>query len=606
MIVPNATGTEISQSHRSLAPAPGVTPPPKDGSSYRFLSDVIIARELVEPAAMKAALQASLAGRCLTEILVDNGELGEDDLARTLAEHHRLDHVDLEVFAIDREAIALIAPDVARRFGAVPIAFLPTSEVVVALHDPNGSTAVLEFAQRTDRVIQPAVASRTQVEALIDALRQHGRLPARQARPAAPKTDVAARRPDARLRSVPAGDIVIPSSGGSAEPAAPALSAAPTRARGSDHLSVEFDGHVDAVRRRAEMAERRRHEADERVRASEELARIAEARAHAAEKRALAAEELIDAAEARADDSSSAAVAANETLARLIRACEVLEREAQALGPETEALRAELASERSRRKRLEARLAHVDPAGEPFASRGAVVEERPTAPAGPVAEDQPRGPAGPVAEDQPPVRQAPLADNQSPAPAAPLAEDQPRGPAGPVAEDQPRGPAGPVAEDQPPVRQATLAAIEPPAPAASLADNQPRGPHATVAEGRPTARQAPLAAIERLAPLPPLDEVEPSPGGDRGATPLARTRQPFTVVGTPGAAIAAAPVAEVADEPADEASVTHTIEIAGDADAPNAPALAPMPSSDASAPSARGTTAKAAGLRRLIKSRRRD
>ena len=166
------TVTSSSQSsERSLAPAPGVTPPPAEGSSYRFLSDVIIARGLVQPAAMKTALQASLAGRSLTEILVDNGHLGEDDLARTLAEHHRLDHVDLEVFEVDTEAASLIAPDVAQRFGAVPIAVLASGVLVVALHDPNGSTAALEFARLTGRIIQPAVASRSQIETLIESLR---------------------------------------------------------------------------------------------------------------------------------------------------------------------------------------------------------------------------------------------------------------------------------------------------------------------------------------------------------------------------------------------------------------------------------------------------
>ncbi len=204
-----ASGPSSPQSaKRTLAPAPGVTPPPTDGASYRFLSDVIIARGLVRPAAMKAALQASLAGRSLTEILVDNGALGEDDLARTLAEHHRLDFIDLDVFAVDARAAALVEPDVARRFGAVPIALLESGAVVVALYDPNGSTAVLEFAGLTGRTIQPAVASRRQIEALIAALRHGGAL--RAAAPAPmPRQPAAVVAPSAepRLRSVRAPDV---------------------------------------------------------------------------------------------------------------------------------------------------------------------------------------------------------------------------------------------------------------------------------------------------------------------------------------------------------------------------------------------------------------
>jgi len=57
-------------STRSLAPAAGVTPPPTDGASYRFLSDVILAHGLVEPVVMKSALQASLDGRSLTAAMM--------------------------------------------------------------------------------------------------------------------------------------------------------------------------------------------------------------------------------------------------------------------------------------------------------------------------------------------------------------------------------------------------------------------------------------------------------------------------------------------------------------------------------------------------------
>src|SRR5436305_1753547 len=156
----------------SRATALAGTRPAVDGATYRFLSDVIMAHGLVEPREMKAALQASLAGRSLTEILVANGDLREDDLARILAEHHRLDFVDLDEFAVDHEVAALIEPGVAARFGAVPIARLHSGTVVIALHDPNGSTAALEFARLTGHPIQPAVASRSQIKSLIASLRR--------------------------------------------------------------------------------------------------------------------------------------------------------------------------------------------------------------------------------------------------------------------------------------------------------------------------------------------------------------------------------------------------------------------------------------------------
>jgi hypothetical protein len=362
-------------STRSLAPAPGVTPPPTDGSSYRFLSDVIIARGLVEPSAMKAALQASLAGRSLTEILVDNGDLGEDDLARTLAEHHRLDHVDLEIFAVDHDAASLIEPDVAHRFGAVPIATLPSGAIVVALHDPNGSTAALEFARLTGRMIQPAVASRTQIETLIESLRHERASVENMALvgSGAPAGDVAF--------GLPGGERV----GTGAGPAG----AAPAPAGPAQRSAAADAGHLAAVRHRAEDAERRCHEteeraraAEERARAAEELTRLADARARASEERAQAAGELVVAAEVRGGEPSSAAGAANDLLMRLLHACETLEREAESRGPEAGVLRTLLDAERAQRMQLEAQLRHPPELLHALQARVAQLERRVAAPEG--------------------------------------------------------------------------------------------------------------------------------------------------------------------------------------------------------------------------------
>jgi hypothetical protein len=305
----------------SLAPAPGVTPAPAETSPHRFLSDDLIAREVVAPEAMRIALQASLAGRSLTEILVGNGDLSEDDLARTLAVHHRLDHVDLEQFDVDRDAAALIEPDVARRLGAVPIAFLPSGTVVVALYEPNGSTAVVELAKLTARTIQAAVASRSQIETLIESLRRR-----------VITSPASAEHP---LRSP--RNIVVSSGGQSHQARRPAgLSAAAGAARQplADQLTMQVEGHIGAARERAELAERRRREAEDRARSAQEQARNAEARARVAEARAQAAEQRIDAAEERAEDATVAIEAANKALARLLHACEVLDRHVGSGGPQ--------------------------------------------------------------------------------------------------------------------------------------------------------------------------------------------------------------------------------------------------------------------------------
>jgi hypothetical protein len=491
-IVLTASGSTSTQGNRSLAPAPGVTPAPTEGSSYRFLSDVIIARGLVDPAAMKSALQASLAGRSLTEILVDNGDLSEEDLARTLAEHHRLDHVDLEVFQIDRQAAALIEPDVARRFGAVPIAFLPDGAVVIALYDPNGSTAVLEFAQLTQRVIQPAVASRSQIEALIATMRRERRT-ARPTAPAAPPVP----QPAPQMYSVPAGDIVVAPSQHPAdfarphaaaapyvppapEPAptiaaAPAPPPAPLAAPVAPPRAADGNGgHVDAVRQRAELAERRLFEAEERLRAAEEQARHAEARAVAAEARAAAAEEARSAAESRAEGLSDAATAANDSLAQLVEASEVLERAAEDHEPEMEALRNELAAERARRGELETQLRYP-PATDQLIALQSRIDEL----------------------------ERNLADRPAPPPAAPPAAPQPAAFVAPPAPAPAAFVAPPAPEPEP---VAFVPAASAPSPASAIVD--------IVGD--------PGAYVSALAPMPSHDTPVRSPRNDAKARGLRR------------------------------------------------------------------------------------
>lgn len=350
MSVLTASDSSSSQTHQSLAPARGVTAPAQDGASYRFLSDVIMARGLVDPAAMKSALQASLAGRGLTEILVERGDLSEDDLARALAEHHGLDHVDLDLFDVDAAASAIVEPDLARRLGAVPIAIAPGGALVVAVHDPTGSPAVRELADVTDRPIWQVIVSRAQLAAAISSL-QRPASGAPQVAATPPSGDVRAEDPRA-ARSVPAAsmhpaDLLRPSA-----PPPPPVAPMPSR--------IESDERLRAV--------------DQHVQATELQVRELRDAARSAEQRAKTAEATMSAANARAEGLMAAAVAANEALARLVGNCERLEREAEAREGEMLALRSELDLERTERARLKTRLLETLPGNELIALNVRVAE----------------------------------------------------------------------------------------------------------------------------------------------------------------------------------------------------------------------------------------
>jgi hypothetical protein len=148
----------------SLAPAPGITPPPTDAPRHRFLSDAIVARAGVTKSVMTTALNEARTGRRYSEILVHGGAISEDALARIRAEHHRLDHVDLDEFAIDPLAAALLPAETARRFGVLPIATLPNGEVVLATADPENLTDMTGLIHELGPRIVFAIANRSQLE----------------------------------------------------------------------------------------------------------------------------------------------------------------------------------------------------------------------------------------------------------------------------------------------------------------------------------------------------------------------------------------------------------------------------------------------------------
>jgi type IV pilus assembly protein PilB len=146
----------------------GLTPPTRRGGSGRFLTDVLVEmgfahREVID----QAIATARTGGRTPEGLLLDQGLLTEDQLARAVAERYGLDHVDLNAFPVDMGAANLINASAARRYDAVPVAFLDERTLLVAMVDPSNVLAVDDVAIMTGHEVRPAVASREDVTGLI-------------------------------------------------------------------------------------------------------------------------------------------------------------------------------------------------------------------------------------------------------------------------------------------------------------------------------------------------------------------------------------------------------------------------------------------------------
>ncbi|HEY3760106.1 MAG TPA: ATPase, T2SS/T4P/T4SS family [Solirubrobacteraceae bacterium] len=157
------------------APGPathvGLTSPTRRGSSSRFLTDVIVDMGLTSRARVDEAIASSRSSGTTPErLLVEEGALTNDGLARALAERYGLDHLDLGVFSVDMGAANLVTTAAAKRYQAVPVAFVDKRTLLVAMTDPSNVLAVDDIAIMTGYEVRVAVAAPEDILGLISRL----------------------------------------------------------------------------------------------------------------------------------------------------------------------------------------------------------------------------------------------------------------------------------------------------------------------------------------------------------------------------------------------------------------------------------------------------
>ena len=148
----------------------GVTPPSGRFGPATFLSDVILALGLADPDRVEAALQtARNPGESIEEVLIDTAVLSEEELAIALSERYNVDLLDLSVLAPDPRAQALLPPELARRYQAVPTRQLDDGTLLVAMANPSDWHATAQVSRVTGLEVRVAVAQRSAVLASIEA-----------------------------------------------------------------------------------------------------------------------------------------------------------------------------------------------------------------------------------------------------------------------------------------------------------------------------------------------------------------------------------------------------------------------------------------------------
>jgi type II secretion system (T2SS) protein E len=156
----------------TLEPRRGVTTYESREGAPVFLSDMIMELGFASKEHVEAAVEtARSSGETVGRILVREGRLSEDQLARALAARYGLNHIDLGEFDVDPGAANLLPPTAAQRYRAVPVEFEPDGSLLVAMADPSDSLALNDIAFMTKLEVHAAVAAENLIGDLV------GRLP---------------------------------------------------------------------------------------------------------------------------------------------------------------------------------------------------------------------------------------------------------------------------------------------------------------------------------------------------------------------------------------------------------------------------------------------
>ncbi len=174
--------TSPTQAAAPPKPAPGrpakgngISTPSRRGGSGRVLTDVIVDLGFVERETMDNAVEmAHAAGSAAERVLISTGAITERELARAVAERFGLDHFDLQLYRVDPDAAKLVSPAAIRRYQAVPVAFASDRTLLVAMADPANVLAVDDIAVMTGYEVRPAVASPSDIESVLERMKDPG------------------------------------------------------------------------------------------------------------------------------------------------------------------------------------------------------------------------------------------------------------------------------------------------------------------------------------------------------------------------------------------------------------------------------------------------
>jgi type IV pilus assembly protein PilB len=158
--VAQAGGPETTPEPEQKGPGTGLYPPRRTGRSTRMIGEVVVDLGFADRETVDEAVEsARTLGRPTGLVLVEQGVLRHDQLARVVAERFGLDYVDLAVYDLDMGAANLLNAEACKRYQSVPIGFAEDGTVLLAMADPTNVLTIDDVAMMTGRRVKPVAAS---------------------------------------------------------------------------------------------------------------------------------------------------------------------------------------------------------------------------------------------------------------------------------------------------------------------------------------------------------------------------------------------------------------------------------------------------------------
>jgi type IV pilus assembly protein PilB len=146
--------------HVAVADIPGLIPPLTRGRSTRLIGQVVVELGFAkEEDVERAVMHARESGRLTGRVLIEDGVLTPQQLARVLGERFGIPRIDLAGFKVDHDLARLVDPGFVRRYDAIPVGQDDEGQLLLAMADPANMLAIDDVTMITGMAVRPVVAA---------------------------------------------------------------------------------------------------------------------------------------------------------------------------------------------------------------------------------------------------------------------------------------------------------------------------------------------------------------------------------------------------------------------------------------------------------------